>query len=123
MTAPLREGIEWVAQAIEVLAVAVMVVFIVIGTIRWLSRSGHGIEHGVASYRVMLGKSLLVGLELLVAADIIRTVTLEATFAGIAMLGALVVVRTALSWTLSLEVEGRWPWQPERAGEREKERS
>jgi uncharacterized membrane protein len=62
----------------------------------------------------MIGKSLLVGLELLVAADIIRTVTLDTTLASIAALGALVVVRTALSWSVTVEVEGRWPWQPER---------
>lgn len=113
MTEQLREGIEWVAQAIELLAVAVMVAFILVGTFRWLSRSHHGIERGYQSYRVTLGKSLLVGLELLVAADIIRTVTLDTTLAGIASLGALVVVRTVLSWTLTVEVDGRWPWQPE----------
>jgi uncharacterized membrane protein len=59
----------------------------------------------------MLGKAMLVGLELLVAADIIRTVALDSTLANIATLGALVVVRTFLGWTLTLEVEGRWPWQ------------
>lgn len=112
MNGQVREAIEWIAQSIEVLAVAVMVTFIVIGTLRWLARSRHGIEHGFERYRAMLGKALLVGLELLVAADIIRTVTLDATLAGIAALGALVVVRTALSWTLTVEVEGHWPWRP-----------
>jgi uncharacterized membrane protein len=104
---------------IEVLAVAVMIVFILVGTFRWLSRPSHGIDRGYQSYRVTLGKSLLVGLELLVAADIIRTVTFDMSLVGIATLGALLVVRTALSWTLSLEVEGRWPWQPEVATRRE----
>ncbi|HHY48398.1 MAG TPA: DUF1622 domain-containing protein [Alphaproteobacteria bacterium] len=94
-----------------------MVAFILVGTFRWLSRPSHGIERGYQSYRVTLGKSLLVGLELLVAADIIRTVTLDATLVGIATLGALVAVRTALSWTLTVEVEGRWPWQPQRPRE------
>lgn len=94
-----------------------MVAFILVGTFRWLSHPSHGIERGYQSYRVTLGKSLLVGLELLVAADIIRTVTLDATLVGIATLGALVAVRTALSWTLTVEVEGRWPWQPQRPRE------
>lgn len=112
MNEQVREAIEWIAQAVELLAVAVMITFIVAGTLRWLAKSRHGIECGYEHYRVMLGRSLLVGLELLVAADIIRTVTLDATLAGIAALGALVVVRTALSWTLTVEVEGRWPWRP-----------
>ncbi|MCK7473752.1 MAG: DUF1622 domain-containing protein [Rhodopseudomonas palustris] len=50
-------------------------------------------------------------MELLVAADIIRTVVLEATVQNIATLGLLVLVRTFLGWTLTVEVEGRWPWQ------------
>ncbi len=112
MNEQVREAIESIAQAVELLAVAMMVTFIVAGTLRWLAKSRHGIEYGYERYRVMLGKSLLVGLELLVAAGIIRTVTLDATLAGIAALGALVVVRTALSWSLTVEVEGRWPWRP-----------
>lgn len=53
------------------------------------------------------------------AAYIIRTVTLDATIGRVAALGALVVVRTALSWTLTVEVEGRWPWKAQAAGERD----
>ena len=59
----------------------------------------------------MLGKGLLLGLEILVAADVIRTVALEPTSENIAALGLLVVVRTFLSWSLVVEVESRWPWQ------------
>lgn len=73
------------------------------------------IEAGYARYRVVLGKSLLVGLELLVAADIIRTVALEPTLAAAGALGLLMIVRTLLGWTVTLEIEGRWPWQPEKA--------
>jgi uncharacterized membrane protein len=69
------------------------------------------IEQAYERYRVVLGKTLLVGLELLVAADIIRTVALDLTLKNIALLGALVLVRTFLGWTLTVEVEGRWPWQ------------
>ena len=119
MSEHLRESIEWVAQAIELFAVTVIVAFIVIGTVRWLAGGPHGIGPRYKAYRSTLGKSLLVGLELLVAADIIRTVTLDATLASIATLGALVVVRTALSWTVTVEVEGRWPWQAERPAPRE----
>jgi uncharacterized membrane protein len=62
-----------------------------------------------------LGKAILVGLELLVAADIIRSVALDPTFATICVLGLIVVVRTFLSWSLELEVNGRWPWQSSRS--------
>jgi uncharacterized membrane protein len=65
-------------------------------------------------YRVILGRGLLIGLELLVAADIIRTVALELTLMNLTTLGVLVLVRTFLGWTLSVEVEGHWPWQGER---------
>ena len=98
---------------IEVLAVVIMIVFILIGTVKWLL-SGTHIEEGYRRYRSILGKSLLVGLELLVAADIIGTVTLSPTLIDIAALGALVLVRTFLGWTVTLEVEGRWPWQAAR---------
>jgi uncharacterized membrane protein len=106
--------IEWAARGIEVLAVAIMIVFIIVGTARWLFRSGKQIEGTYERYRVILGKSLLVGLELLVAADIIRTVILQTSLLNLAMLGLLVAIRTVLGWTLTVEIEGRWPWQSER---------
>ena len=106
-----REWIERIAVGIEALAVAIMVCFIVIGTARWLLHSLQNIEGAYERYRVVLGKTLQVGLELLVAADIIHTVAIDMTLLNIALLGALVVVRTAIGWTLAVEVEGRWPWQ------------
>ncbi|MEM7800264.1 MAG: DUF1622 domain-containing protein [Chloroflexota bacterium] len=58
-----------------------------------------------------IGLSLLLGLEVFVAADIIRTVALDLTFESLVSLGLLVVIRTFVSWTLVLEIDGRWPWQ------------
>ena len=55
-----------------------------------------------------------MGLEILVAADVVRTVALEATFESVVVLGLLVLIRTFLSWALVVEIEGRWPWQAER---------
>lgn len=106
-----RELIELAATGIEALAVALMVSFIIFGTSRWLFHSANKIERSYEKYRVMLGKALLIGLELLVAADIIRTIALDMTVISLALLGGLVVVRTALGWTLSVDIEGRWPWQ------------
>ena len=113
----MREAIEWVSVSVEVLAVFVMVVFILIGTLRWLASPRDAISTGYSRYRVVVGKALLVGLELLVAADILRTVALEPTLPSLLSLGLLVLVRTFLGWTLTVEVEGRWPWQPERPSE------
>jgi uncharacterized membrane protein len=60
---------------------------------------------------------MLLGLEILVAADVVRTVALERTLRSFAALGLLVLIRTFLSWSIVLEIEGRWPWQPRPAGE------
>lgn len=105
------EAIEIAARGIEVLAVAMMVAFIIFGTVRWIFHSAKRIDGTYERYRVVLGKTMLIGLELLVAADIIRTVALELTLKNIALLGALVVVRTFLGWSLTVEIEGHWPWQ------------
>ena len=103
--------IEIAVQGLEALAAVIMVTFILAGTVRWLLHTRREIVGAYASYRVALGKSLLVGLELLVATDILRTVALDTTMANIVTLGVLVLVRTFLGWTLTVEVEGRWPWQ------------
>jgi uncharacterized membrane protein len=106
-----RPWIELAAAGIEVLAVAIMVGFILIVTVRWLLHIGQRIDGAYERYRVAVGRSLLIGLELLIAADIIRTVALDLTLTGIATLAALVLVRTFLGWTLTVEIEGHWPWQ------------
>ena len=62
-------------------------------------------------YRRSLGRSILLGLELLVAADIIRTVAVAPTFQSVGVLGLIVLIRTFLSFSLELEITGRWPWQ------------
>jgi uncharacterized membrane protein len=106
-----REWIELAALSVETLAVAIMILYIVFGTARWLIHSAKKKRTNYERYRVVLGKSLLIGLELLVAADIIRTVALDSTPTSIALLAGLVVVRTFLGWTITVEVEGHWPWQ------------
>ncbi len=64
--------------------------------------------------RQVLARSILLGLEFLVAADIVRTVAITPTFNSVGVLGLIVVIRTFLSLTLEVETEGRWPWQPRR---------
>ncbi|MFO6445673.1 DUF1622 domain-containing protein [Erythrobacter sp. NE805] len=74
-------------------------------------------EDRVAAFRRMLGRAILTGLELLVAADIIRTVAIDPTLESVLVLGIIVVIRTFLSFSLEVEIDGRWPWQKERAPE------
>lgn len=63
--------------------------------------------------RRTFGRSVLLGLELLVAADIVRTIAVQPTLGNLAVLALLVLIRTFLSWALEVEIEGRWPWQRE----------
>lgn len=68
-------------------------------------------EDRVAAFRRMLGRAILTGLELLVAADIIRTVAVDPTLESVLVLGVIVIIRTFLSFSLEVEIDGRWPWQ------------
>ena len=63
------------------------------------------------SAKLRLGRSLWLGLEILVAADIVKSIAINLTFMSLGLLAGLILVRTFLSWTLVLEIEGRWPWQ------------
>ena len=91
------------------------VIAIVVGAIAATAKAAVGAsKHRPGIYRLFrrqLGRSVLLGLELLVAADIIRTVALTPTLEGVAVLGAIVLIRTFLSFSLELEITGRWPWQ------------
>jgi uncharacterized membrane protein len=108
--------LHWVAYAatgIEILAVVIIVVVIVFATISYsikiLARQVDKTTY--TDFRHRVGRALLLGLEILVAADIIRTVVLEPTLSNVLVLGLLVLIRTFLSWSLVLEIEERWPWQ------------
>ena len=70
-----------------------------------------GPERDFAQFKVGLGRALTLGLEILVVADVIETITTVPTFNSLGILAFLVFVRTIVSWTLILEMEGRWPWQ------------
>ena len=105
--------IEYAALLIEILAVTIIIVAIIFALARYLfryatRRTGDDLYQQL---KVSLGKALLLGLEFLVAADIIRTVALEATLESVIVLGLLVLIRTFLSWALVVEIEGHWPWR------------
>jgi len=109
----LQHAIETIGVAIEVVAVAI----IVVGLGYALIQCGIGFtnpDRRQSAYRRLRNLSariLLLGLELLVAADIVRTVALEPSLESVSVLALLVVIRTFLSWSLIVEIEGRWPWQ------------
>jgi len=107
--------IETVSLFIELIAVTIIVVAVVHGTIRFILQTLGGkndVSERFRQYKRGLGRALLLGLEILVAGDIIRTVALEPTLNSVSVLGLLVLIRTFLSWSLVVEIEGRWPWQP-----------
>ena len=104
--------IRFVGGGIEIFGVLVIVVGIVWSTYLFLHRRDAGPYYD--DYKIRIGRSLLLGLEILVAADIVKTIALELTFISLGLLAGLVLVRTFLSWTLVLEIEGSWPWQRER---------
>jgi uncharacterized membrane protein len=107
------EWIEYAALVIEILAVVIIVGAIFYAMGHYVVRTAIRPEQE-ALYRELkfrLGRALLLGLEILVAADIVRTVALEATLESVVVLGLLVLIRTFLSWALVVEIEGRWPWQ------------
>jgi uncharacterized membrane protein len=112
--------IEIAIRGIEGLAVAIIALSVLVFSLRFayymLARRGRSAE-AFTQYKHGLGKALLLALELLVAADVVRTVVLAFTLSNVAALGLLVLIRTFLSWSLVVEIEGRWPWQPERKAE------
>jgi uncharacterized membrane protein len=109
-----QHWVGWGADAIEAIAVALIVGYILTATVVWLARSirrrQFTLEH-YESFRGALGRAMLLGLEVLIAADVVRTAALEPTLRNFQALGVLVMVRTFLSWSIVVEIEGRWPWQ------------
>ena len=112
-----NELVETVGQAIDLSGVSVIVVAAVVATALYvaeLGRRGDGVR-AYRRYRQRIGRGILLGLEFLVAADIIRTIAVEPSFRGVGVLAIIVAIRTFLSFTLEVELEGRWPCQERRA--------
>ena len=104
---------EWGAAFMEVLGISIIVLLaiysIILGTVLMLKQGE--IEIAFREIRQRLGQGILLGLEFLVAADIIYTVAVELTFKTVGVLAIIVVIRTFLSFSLELELTGSWPWQ------------
>ena len=107
------ETVESVGKAMDLAGVGAIVLGTLVATAFFLSNVRQRTEFSAVyrDYRHGVGRAILLGLELLIAADIIRTVAVSPTFASVGVLAIIGLVRTFLSFTLELELEGRWPWQ------------
>lgn len=106
------EAVHRLAQILEIVGAAALILGFVIATLHRLLKIGHlGLANAITSYRQAIGRTILVGLEILVAATIIKTITLEPTVEGVGLLAVMIAIRTGLGWSTFLEMNGRWPWQ------------
>lgn len=101
------------AKVLEFAGVAIILIGALVATVVFLRDAFRtkGWKACYDQYRANLGRGILLGLELLVGADIISTVTSPLTFSSVGLLAAIVAIRTFLSFSLETEIEGRWPWQ------------
>lgn len=116
VTLEFTETVELVGKALDGAGMAVIAGGLLVVTVVQSRRLGRddAREH-YRRYRQGVGRSILLGLEILVAADIIRTVAVDPTFTSAGVLAIIVAIRTFLSFSLEVELEGRWPWQQRKA--------
>ncbi|MBA3865033.1 MAG: DUF1622 domain-containing protein [Solirubrobacterales bacterium] len=112
------EAVEQVGKVIDWAGVAAIVLGLLLATSLFARQifQRTDFDDSYRFYRQRVGKAILLGLEFLVAADIIRTVAVSPSFRSVGVLGVIVLVRTFLSFTLEVELEGHWPWQRDRDG-------
>jgi uncharacterized membrane protein len=103
--------VEAVARGLEFAGVAVIAFAFIHAVLRSLVHFGQKKEGAYGRLKRYMGKALMLGLEFLVAADIIRTVTIQPTRESILSLGLLILVRIVLGWSIAVEIEGCWPWR------------
>lgn len=116
-------GIHWTASVIELLGVVVIICGVAIATVWSLSEMRQGkFAEAFRSYRANLGRGILLGLEFLIAADIIGMIAIVPSFDRLGILALIIVIRTFLSFSLQIEIEGRWPWQRYSAADEQAER-
>lgn len=106
-----HETMELVGNLVDAAGVLIIVLGAIVATARFLANRRIDFGSSYRAYRQGLGRAILLGLEFLIAGDIIRTVVVAPTLENVLILGLIVIIRTFLSMALQLEVEGRWPWQ------------
>jgi uncharacterized membrane protein len=108
------EAIALVLEAAGVLAIVAGAIFALYAAVRSVRRKEDE-QKLFETFRTRLAKSILVGLEFLVAADIVGTVIVKPTLQSLGILALIVLIRTFLSFSLEVEIEGRWPWERQRS--------
>lgn len=106
-----QDVVEIASRIIEGAGVGIIVAGALVSSAIALVRVIRRRDRAYRDFRRMLGQSILLGLEFLVAADIIRTVAVSPTLESVTVLAAIILIRTFLSFSLELEITGRWPWQ------------
>ncbi len=117
-----QQLIESAGRVVDAVGVAAVIIGTLFAALFAVSRLIRRESDVYRQFRRFLGRSILLGLELLVAADIIRTVAVTPTMESVAVLAAIVLIRTFLSWSLELEITGRWPWQKQQEGASQEEK-
>jgi uncharacterized membrane protein len=106
--------------ALETASFAVILVAVAISTAVFLLYVGRdGFETSYRAYRANLGRGILIGLELLIAADILKSVVVDPTLQSMLVLGGIVIIRTFLSISLDVEINGHWPWETTRLAQKQ----
>ena len=110
-------ALHWISLGSEALGVLVIVAGVLVAVLFAGLALAHGADRSVVydEFRGTLARGILLGLEFLVAADIIGTVAVEPNVENLLVLGLIVLIRTFLSFSLELEIDGRWPWQKGRS--------
>lgn len=107
-------SLHWITLGIETAGIVVILVAVISATVMFVAALAVGrrnLRSAYHSYRTRLARGILLGLEFLVAADIIGTVAVDPTLRNVSILGLIVLIRTFLSFSLETEIEGRWPWK------------
>lgn len=106
-------ALDWIVRLLEMAGVAVIVAGSVVASINYVRRrvGGQSAEDDFRAFRSSMGRAVLTGLEFLVAADIVRTITTELSLQSLLSLGGLILIRILLSLALEVEIEGTWPWR------------
>lgn len=110
MPTTFEEWVEAIGRVVDFAGVAVIAVGVAVVSAVAVRRALGREPNVYNTFRQQLGRAILLGLELLVAADIIRTVAVAPTLESVAILGGIVLVRTFLSFSLEVELTGHWPW-------------
>jgi len=108
-----EQTMDVIARGVEIIGIVTLVLGLVAALVRAALglTGGHGVEEVYRTVRTVFGRSILLGLEFLVAADIIRTVAVQPSLENVAVLGLIVLIRTFLSFSLEVEIDGGWPWR------------